>query len=179
MARPLRSRCVSYVSVSASSVQRPHELSYRAGRPAVVEIQRAPSQDVVARTWLEQPAFIAAQPLVSRAPRYWRCVDCGPVTSSSDNVAGRHFEALDAHDLDTAVGCWRPGGVDRLVGTQDLIAPEGSARTSRSCLRPSPTSRSRSWSSSSHDPLARAPASPGPPGFRASRPTGARMELEV
>jgi glyoxylase-like metal-dependent hydrolase (beta-lactamase superfamily II)/predicted ester cyclase len=47
------------------------------------------------------------------------------VTSSTDNVARRYFEALGAHDLDTAVACWRPGGVDRLVGSQDLVAPEG------------------------------------------------------
>lgn len=47
------------------------------------------------------------------------------MTGSSDNVARRYFEALDAHDLDAAVACWRPGGVDRLVGTQDLVAPEG------------------------------------------------------
>lgn len=47
------------------------------------------------------------------------------MTSSTDNVARRYFEALGAHDLDTAVACWRPGGVDRLVGSQDLVAPEG------------------------------------------------------
>ena len=43
----------------------------------------------------------------------------------TSNVARRYFEALGAHDLDAAVACWRPGGVDRLVGTQALIAPEG------------------------------------------------------
>lgn len=47
------------------------------------------------------------------------------MTSASDNVARRYFEALGAQDLDAAVACWRPGGVDRLVGSQDLIAPEG------------------------------------------------------
>ena len=47
------------------------------------------------------------------------------MTSSTDNVARRYFEALGAHDLDAAVACWRPGGVDRLVGSQDLVAPEG------------------------------------------------------
>lgn len=40
-------------------------------------------------------------------------------------VAKRYFAALAAHDLDAAVDCWAPGGVDRLVGQQDLIAPEG------------------------------------------------------
>ncbi len=47
------------------------------------------------------------------------------MTSSTDNVARRYFEALGAHDLNAAVACWRPGGVDRLVGSQDLVAPEG------------------------------------------------------
>jgi glyoxylase-like metal-dependent hydrolase (beta-lactamase superfamily II)/predicted ester cyclase len=47
------------------------------------------------------------------------------VTSSSENVARRYFDALSAHDLDAAVACWRPGGVDRLVGQMDLNAPDG------------------------------------------------------
>ena len=47
------------------------------------------------------------------------------MTSASDNVARRYFEALGAQDLDAAVDCGAPGGVDRLVGSQDLIAPEG------------------------------------------------------
>ena len=41
------------------------------------------------------------------------------------NVARRYFDALGAHDLDAALACWRPGGVDRLVGQQELIAPDG------------------------------------------------------
>jgi steroid delta-isomerase-like uncharacterized protein len=45
--------------------------------------------------------------------------------ASTSNVAKRYFEALSAHDLDAAAACWAPGGVDRLVGQQDLIAPEG------------------------------------------------------
>lgn len=46
-------------------------------------------------------------------------------TPSASNVARRYFDALGAHDLDAAVACWRPGGVDRLVGQQELVAPEG------------------------------------------------------
>lgn len=45
--------------------------------------------------------------------------------ASTTDVAKRYFEALAAHDLDAAVACWEPGGVDRLVGQQDLVAPDG------------------------------------------------------
>jgi hydroxyacylglutathione hydrolase len=40
-------------------------------------------------------------------------------------VARRYFDALAAHDLDAAVECWQPGGVDRFVGQQELVAPDG------------------------------------------------------
>jgi hydroxyacylglutathione hydrolase len=44
---------------------------------------------------------------------------------STADIAKRYFAALSAHDLDSAVACWLPGSVDRLVGAQDLIAPDG------------------------------------------------------
>jgi steroid delta-isomerase-like uncharacterized protein len=45
--------------------------------------------------------------------------------ATSSTLAKRYFEALNAHDLDAALACWAPGGVDRLVGQQELIAPDG------------------------------------------------------
>jgi glyoxylase-like metal-dependent hydrolase (beta-lactamase superfamily II)/predicted ester cyclase len=45
--------------------------------------------------------------------------------ASSSVVARSYFDALARHDLDAAVACWRQGGVDRLVGQVELIAPEG------------------------------------------------------
>jgi steroid delta-isomerase-like uncharacterized protein len=45
--------------------------------------------------------------------------------ASTAEIAKRYFDALAAHDLDAAVACWAPGAVDRLVGQQELIAPEG------------------------------------------------------
>jgi hypothetical protein len=39
-------------------------------------------------------------------------------------VVRRYFEGIGGHDLDAAVQCWEPGGVDRLVAQQDLIAPD-------------------------------------------------------
>jgi glyoxylase-like metal-dependent hydrolase (beta-lactamase superfamily II)/predicted ester cyclase len=47
------------------------------------------------------------------------------VTSSSPTATRRYFDALAAHDLDAALACWRDGGIDRLVGQQDLVAPDG------------------------------------------------------
>src|ERR1700685_2682275 len=44
---------------------------------------------------------------------------------STSEVANRFFKALADQDLDAAVACWKPGGVDRFVGQQDLIAPDG------------------------------------------------------
>ena len=44
------------------------------------------------------------------------------MASVADTVK-RYFAALSAHDLDAAVQCWAPGGVDRLVGAQELVAP--------------------------------------------------------
>jgi glyoxylase-like metal-dependent hydrolase (beta-lactamase superfamily II)/predicted ester cyclase len=47
------------------------------------------------------------------------------VTSSAATAARRYFDALAAHDLDAALACWRDGGIDRLVGQQELVAPDG------------------------------------------------------
>jgi hydroxyacylglutathione hydrolase len=45
--------------------------------------------------------------------------------ASSSVVARSYFDALAGHDLDAAVACWQLGGVDRLVGQVELIAPDG------------------------------------------------------
>ena len=46
------------------------------------------------------------------------------MTSAAD-VVKAYFEALNGRDLDAAVGLWHPGGVDRFVGEQELMAPGG------------------------------------------------------
>jgi steroid delta-isomerase-like uncharacterized protein len=48
--------------------------------------------------------------------------------ASTSNVARRYFEALAGHDLEAAVSCWAPGAVDRFVGQQELVAPDGIRR---------------------------------------------------
>ena len=76
-----------------------------------------------------QHALAASQLLLAGrrshgSSRYWRRVDCGALASTSD-IAKRYFAALSAHDLDAAAACWKPGAIDRFVGGQDLVAPEG------------------------------------------------------
>jgi glyoxylase-like metal-dependent hydrolase (beta-lactamase superfamily II)/predicted ester cyclase len=41
------------------------------------------------------------------------------------DVVTRYFSALSEQDLDAAVACWRPGSVDRMVGQEELTAPDG------------------------------------------------------
>jgi glyoxylase-like metal-dependent hydrolase (beta-lactamase superfamily II)/predicted ester cyclase len=43
-------------------------------------------------------------------------------------IAKRYFAALAAHDLEAAGALWRPGAIDRLVGVEDLVAPQGLRR---------------------------------------------------
>ncbi len=45
--------------------------------------------------------------------------------ASSSVIAKRYFAALNQRDLDAAVGCWKPGAVERLIGQGELVAPDG------------------------------------------------------
>jgi predicted ester cyclase len=45
--------------------------------------------------------------------------------ASSSVIAKRYFDALSQRDVDAAVACWKPGGLERLIGQGELIAPEG------------------------------------------------------
>lgn len=47
---------------------------------------------------------------------------------SATKIATSYFEALARQDLDAAVALWKPGAVDRLVGDQELTAPDGIRR---------------------------------------------------
>lgn len=44
------------------------------------------------------------------------------------DTALAYFDALARRDADAMVACWRPGAVDRFVGDQDLVAPDGVRR---------------------------------------------------
>jgi steroid delta-isomerase-like uncharacterized protein len=45
--------------------------------------------------------------------------------ASATDIAKQYFEALDAHDLDRACALWAPDAVDRFVGAQEVVGPEG------------------------------------------------------
>ncbi len=45
--------------------------------------------------------------------------------ASTSETARRYFDALAAQDLDAAIVCWAPGSIDRFVGQQELVAPDG------------------------------------------------------
>ncbi|HEU4702322.1 MAG TPA: MBL fold metallo-hydrolase [Conexibacter sp.] len=48
-----------------------------------------------------------------------------PDSSATEQAARRYFAAVAARDVDAMVACWRAGGVDRLHGQADLVAPDG------------------------------------------------------
>jgi glyoxylase-like metal-dependent hydrolase (beta-lactamase superfamily II)/predicted ester cyclase len=45
--------------------------------------------------------------------------------ASSSEITRRYFDALSAHDIEAAVACWVPGSIDRFVGGEELVAPNG------------------------------------------------------
>src|SRR5690349_6341980 len=45
--------------------------------------------------------------------------------ATTTEIAKRYFAALSAHDLDAAMACWAPGGIDRFANDQELVAPDG------------------------------------------------------
>jgi steroid delta-isomerase-like uncharacterized protein len=44
---------------------------------------------------------------------------------SATEIAKRYFQAAAERDVDAMVACWAPGGVERFVGQQQVLAPEG------------------------------------------------------
>lgn len=49
----------------------------------------------------------------------------GPPAPDAAAVARRYFDAIGRRDLDDALACWAPGGIDRLAPVGELVAPEG------------------------------------------------------
>jgi glyoxylase-like metal-dependent hydrolase (beta-lactamase superfamily II)/predicted ester cyclase len=47
------------------------------------------------------------------------------VAAETEKVARQYFAAAAERDVEGMVSCWRRGGVDRMVGRAELIAPEG------------------------------------------------------
>jgi steroid delta-isomerase-like uncharacterized protein len=48
--------------------------------------------------------------------------------ATASEIARRYIDAIGRRDLPAAVALWAPGSVDRLVGQEELIAPDGIAR---------------------------------------------------
>jgi hydroxyacylglutathione hydrolase len=98
-------------------------------------------------------------------------------------IVRRYFRALSEHDLDTAGSLWAPGGIDRVVGQQDLVGPEGVRRYFGELFAAFPD-----WS---FEPLEVAADGgrvtvrwsargtfAGPARFRGFEPNGAQLEIE-
>jgi glyoxylase-like metal-dependent hydrolase (beta-lactamase superfamily II)/predicted ester cyclase len=102
---------------------------------------------------------------------------------STSDIAKRYFAALDAHDLDAATALWVDGAIDRFVGGEELIAPDGVRRYFAELYGAFPdfsleiieltTARNRTavrWRATG--------TFAGPGMFQGLAPNGARLELE-
>ncbi len=102
---------------------------------------------------------------------------------ATSDVAKSYFSALAAHDIESALACWTPGGIDRFVGQQELVAPDGIREYFTTLWAAFPdftfevldltTSRNRSavrWRASA--------TFAGPGAFQGFEPNGARISLE-
>jgi glyoxylase-like metal-dependent hydrolase (beta-lactamase superfamily II)/ketosteroid isomerase-like protein len=47
------------------------------------------------------------------------------MAGDTESIARRYFEAIGAHDVDTAIALWSPGGRENVRGQIDTTAPEG------------------------------------------------------
>jgi glyoxylase-like metal-dependent hydrolase (beta-lactamase superfamily II)/predicted ester cyclase len=102
---------------------------------------------------------------------------------TTTEVAKRYFDALSAHDLDAAVDCWEPGGVDRLVGQQELVAPDGTRAYFSDLFEAFPDFRFEVLDTTTYRNRTavrwRAEATfAGPGSFQGFAPNGARIAIE-
>jgi glyoxylase-like metal-dependent hydrolase (beta-lactamase superfamily II)/predicted ester cyclase len=102
---------------------------------------------------------------------------------STAEVAKRYFDALSAHDLDAAVECWEPGGIDRFVGQQELVAPDGIREYFAALFEAFPDFRFEVLDTTTYRNRSavrwRARATfAGPGRFQGFMPNGARIEVE-
>ncbi len=102
---------------------------------------------------------------------------------TTTEVAKRYFDALSAHDLDAAVDCWEPGGVDRQVGQQELIAPDGTRAYFSDLFEAFPDFRFEVLDTTTYRNRTavrwRAEATfAGPGSFQGFAPNGARIAIE-
>src|SRR5215203_1982407 len=103
--------------------------------------------------------------------------------AQTEDVARRYFGAIDARDLDGLVDCWAPGGIDRFVGDQEVVAPDGVREYFREVFAAIPDSRMEVLDVTVQDDRAAVRwringtfAGPGP--FQGLEPTGGELTVE-
>ena len=45
--------------------------------------------------------------------------------ASPTEIAKRYFQAVADRDVEAMVACWAPGAIDRFVGQEEVVAPDG------------------------------------------------------
>lgn len=103
--------------------------------------------------------------------------------ASTEAVARRYFDAVAARDVDAMVACWRPGGIDRLHGQEDLVAPEGVRRWFTELFAALPDTTFEVLSATTQDDRCAVRwrmrgTFAGPGRFQGFEPTGARIDVE-
>jgi hydroxyacylglutathione hydrolase len=107
--------------------------------------------------------------------------DTGSLTTAE--VARRYMEAMGRQDLNAAAQYWAPGGIERIVGQPDLLAPHGIQEYFGELFAAFPDWRFEILQMVSEDELVsvrwRARATfAGPSRFQGFEPNGAQVEME-
>ncbi len=103
--------------------------------------------------------------------------------AATEEVARRYFAAVAARDVDAMGACWRPGGVDRLHGQADLVAPDDVHAWFSELFAAVPDCTFEVLETIAQDDRCAVRwrltgTFAGPGSFQGFAPTGARLELE-
>jgi glyoxylase-like metal-dependent hydrolase (beta-lactamase superfamily II)/predicted ester cyclase len=103
--------------------------------------------------------------------------------SKAESVARRYFEAIDAHDLETAVSLWAEGGRENVRGQVDTVAPEGVRAFIGGLIQAVPDLQMEIIATTTEDERCGVQwrltgTFAGPGDFSGIAPTGNRIELE-
>jgi glyoxylase-like metal-dependent hydrolase (beta-lactamase superfamily II)/predicted ester cyclase len=103
--------------------------------------------------------------------------------TEAERVGRAYFEAHGRQDLDTVAGLWEPGGIARIIGLTDLVAPHGIRDFFGEIYAAMPDFGLETLSVTAQDDRCavrwRATATfAGPGRFQGLEPTGARVEME-
>jgi steroid delta-isomerase-like uncharacterized protein len=104
-------------------------------------------------------------------------------SSEVEAVARRYFGALAARDVDAMVACWQEGGIDRLHGQADLVAPDGIRHWFTELFAAVPDARVEVVQTTTEDDRCAVRwriqgTFAGPGQFQGLEPTGAKLDLE-